>query len=241
MKKSVLITVLLLILSYGGYAVAVSFDKEIRNDIKSQLEWDLRVDADKINVKVNSGKVTLKGTVDSYRAFQAAEEDAWDVTGVITVDNDLIIKYPSTVKFPSDREIKTNIENMLLWNNNLDSTDIKVRVDNGIVTLRGSVDSYWGKLKAEDIAEDANGILMVSNLLAVVPTNDYADEILAREIINAIDRNYHVSAESINVKVKNGVVAMSGTVPNWTAREAAYDAARYNPGVIDVKERIDIR
>jgi len=42
-----------------------------------------------------------------------------------------------------------------------------VKAKNGVITLTGSVDSYYEKARAEDITSRANGVLNVKNNLAV--------------------------------------------------------------------------
>jgi osmotically-inducible protein OsmY len=49
----------------------------------------------------------------------------------------------------------------------LDATDIEVRVNNGEVTLSGSVDSRWAKRIAEDVAESVSGVKDVDNNLRI--------------------------------------------------------------------------
>ena len=49
----------------------------------------------------------------------------------------------------------------------IDATDIDVSVDNGEVTLKGTVDSRYAKRKAEDLAEAVKGVRDVHNQLRV--------------------------------------------------------------------------
>jgi hypothetical protein len=54
-------------------------------------------------------------------------------------------------------------------------TDIRVSVENGIVTLEGSVDEYWKKGEAERIVRGARGVCHIVNKLAVVPARTVAE------------------------------------------------------------------
>ncbi len=214
---------------------------QITNDIKDQLVWDDQVISTDIQVEVSGdGKVTLKGSVPSFSARRAAEADAWSVLGVTSVDNQLSIEYPTTVSLPSDEEVQSNIENVLLWNASIDSAEIGVSVIAGIVTLKGTVDSFWAKLKAEDLASDVVGVLSVVNNLAVVLTESYVDKDIAQDIVDSLERKASVNASDVDVIVENGKVTLSGAVPTFTAWSAAYDAARYTAGVIDVEDQLTI-
>jgi osmotically-inducible protein OsmY len=67
---------------------AAQSDAQIVTRIQRELEWSPFVDASRVRVQVHDGKATLTGTVDSWREFRAAGEDAFE-GGAISVDNQL--------------------------------------------------------------------------------------------------------------------------------------------------------
>jgi osmotically-inducible protein OsmY len=67
----------------------------------------------------------------------------------------------------SDERIREDINDRLTDDTDLDASDIEVSIENGVVTLRGSVDSHWDKRRAEDIAESVSGVIDVDNHLRV--------------------------------------------------------------------------
>jgi osmotically-inducible protein OsmY len=67
----------------------------------------------------------------------AASEDAWQITAVREVENQLKVVFQ--VEVPSDDEIKTNIEHAITSDNDLYPYDIQVDVVAGSVTLGGTV------------------------------------------------------------------------------------------------------
>lgn len=213
-------------------------DEQIKKDVVDQVYWDGRVDASKVNVDVRDGVVDLKGKVPDYSAFHAAEEDAWSIPKVIGVNNLLVVEYPGRVNIPSDEEIKKNINNMLLLNSYIDEANIDVSVQEGIVKLEGTVDSLWKKIRVEEIAYDMRGVLEVTNELAVVPTKDIVDQVIAEDIVRALERNAFVDADSVDVEVKNGKVTLSGEVTDWTAYRVAIDTARNTAGVTGINNNL---
>jgi len=64
-------------------------DQRIEEDVCDELTSDSFVDAHDVNVSVNSGVVTLSGTVPTRDMRRRAEEDADSVTGVNDIRNDL--------------------------------------------------------------------------------------------------------------------------------------------------------
>lgn len=222
-------------------AVATRSSEEIKKDAVDHLYWDSRVDASDIQVTVSDGIVTLSGTVPAYSNRQAAESDIWAVAGVKGVDNRLTIQYPPGVTVPADAELESHIENMLLWQPDIDSRDINVTVASGHVTLRGTVDAFWKKIIAEEIATSLTGVVDLTNELAVVPSRRVEDKEIAADITNALERNTNIDVNMVEVQVAGGVVTLSGSVGDLAALRAAYDCARYTPGVINVINRLAIR
>jgi osmotically-inducible protein OsmY len=77
---------------YGPCAAqAPPSDTELADEIKNKLVWDPWVDANRVQVEVNQGVVTLTGNVPSIFEKRAAGDDAWDTPGTLDVHNDLMI------------------------------------------------------------------------------------------------------------------------------------------------------
>jgi hypothetical protein len=67
-------------------------DEEIRADVEEALFYDTWVDADRIQVEVEDGVVTLRGTLASFDEIRYATDDAWDVDGVRGVRTELEVE-----------------------------------------------------------------------------------------------------------------------------------------------------
>lgn len=83
-------------------------DKELGTRVKDQILWDGRVPAAEVDITIEDSKAILRGTVPSYRAKMAAAEDAWVVSGIQKVDNQLKVKYPPAITVPPDSEIASS-------------------------------------------------------------------------------------------------------------------------------------
>lgn len=212
-------------------------DELMDKEIVDQLFWDVRVNAADVAVTVEDGCVTLSGKVPSVHTKYVAAEDAYSVNGVKSVKNFLTVEYP---KIPTDKDMKEGVEDTLGWDFDLDARKITVSVHNGKVKLLGTVDEYWKKLLAEDDAFRINGVTDIRNELAIVSTGKWSDEMIAKDIEEALRRNASVEVNDINVKVAKGNVTLSGMVPNWFARTAANSSALYSTGVKSVDNIITI-
>lgn len=213
-------------------------DERIKTDVVDQMAWDNRIDASNISVRVDGGRVELDGTVPRTWARWAAEDDAWVVEGVTDVENRLQLEFPATVTAPSDTDIEADVRQSLALSPALDGNEIDVSASGGLVTLEGSVDALWKKVQAEKKAMDVRGVVGIINKVTVVPTESLADEIIAKDVVDAVDRNLSVRAEDVDVTVSNGRVTLNGTVPSTVAKTAAYNSALFTSGVTAVEDRL---
>lgn len=208
----------------------------IKQDIIDQLTWDNRIDANDVYVSVRDGVVILQGTVPSYAAKVAAEKDAYQVDGVNRVENELKVEFPPETERPDDQEITENIEKKLIWNSQVNSANISVQTVDGVVSLTGSVDSFWEKIMAEDIAQYTHGVTDVINRLLVSVTKSVLDIDIEKDIKNTYKRSGLLAGneDDLTVSVTNGIVRLSGVVPSYPAKRQAYNIAKYTSGVVDV-------
>jgi osmotically-inducible protein OsmY len=72
---------------------AETHDTIEKKDIQAALTRNWSINEQEINVNVLGNKVTLNGTVDSYYQRDEAGRIAWNAPGVISVDNELVVKF----------------------------------------------------------------------------------------------------------------------------------------------------
>jgi osmotically-inducible protein OsmY len=212
-------------------------DEDIDKQIIDELFWDNSVNVADVAVTVQEGVVTLEGTVPSYRAKVTATDDAYDVTGVILVDNRIKVEYSEPL---TDSEIKQNIENALSWDFDLDSQKIRVTVNNGEAKLLGTVDAYWKKMTSETDVSKVRGVRSIKNEIAIVPTNERQDELIAKDVEEALRRKWLVDVNDVDVRVEHGNVTLTGDVPSRFARIEADEAAFFTDGVMEVDNKLAI-
>ncbi len=215
-------------------------DELIKQNIVDHLIWDDSIDANKIHVSVEKGVAKLTGDVHSFAVKKAAEKDALQVIGVNKVENYLTVIIPRGIPDTNDVLIKSSIENKFLWNSSLNSSNINVEVDNGNVTLLGSVDTFWEKKLAEDIALESKGVILVKNSLTVKLSKSIIDAGIEEDIKKAFARNILIEEDKIDVSVNEGIVHLIGIVPFYAMKKEALDIAMYTGGVIDVRDEITI-
>lgn len=213
-------------------------DEQIKKDVVDELYWDDRVDASKVNVEVSNGTVTLRGEVPTYFASTAAHDAALGMLGVVNVRNQLAVRYPAGVSVPTDEELETELRRKLAWNPDIDVLDTEIEVSAGVVTLHGTVDAYWKKLYAEELVASEPGVIFINNHLAITPEKDIIDQDIANDIVRSLEARSAVYADDVTVRVRNGHVTLTGTVPTWASRQSAHDAAAFTAGVVNVENRL---
>jgi osmotically-inducible protein OsmY len=223
-------------------------DFEIEKEVEQALHHDVRVDDALIEVDVNKGKVKLSGTIGSAAEKSQVVLDSW-VSGVVAVnDEDLKVRYwardenirKDKYVQKSDQEIKEAIEDAFLYDPRVYSFKPNVKVDNGVVTLTGTVDNLKAKKAAENDAENVVGVFSVKNYINVRPANIPGDEELESDITAALIRNPYVDKYEIDVDVNNGVVTLKGDVDSHSEKYQAEDLAERTQGAVAVKNRINV-
>jgi len=141
----------------------------------------------------------------------------------------------------TDLELKKAVESELNFEPSINAAEIGVAAKDGIITLSGSVPSYWEKMAAERAAARVSGVKAVVNEVEVhLPgSSERTDEDIARAALNALQWNVLIPSDRITVKVSKGWVTLEGMV-DWqfqkTAAEKAVRKLIGVKGVIDLME-----
>ncbi len=211
-----------------------------KQEVIDQLTWDNSINANEVIVKVFDGTVQLEGAVPNYVSKVTAAMDAYLVPGVKHVDNFLDVKYPPTTSLPDDAQITNNVSNILMWNSSLTSANIEVETNSRMVTLKGSVPTFWEKHKAEDLANESFGVMGVINLLDVHLAEETTDDHIKSQITDYFKKSILIDENKIDVSVKNGQVTLTGIVSGYIIKREAVRSAIYTKGVVEVIDEITI-
>ncbi len=100
------------------------------------------------------------------------------------------------------------------------SDEVKIKANDGVVTLTGTVQDKDDRALAEDTVENLPGVVSVDNQIEVKTTYpEHSDEWIAMKVRGELLVKAHVSAASTTVDVKDGVVTLNGTVQNRAQKD----------------------
>lgn len=213
-------------------------DRELQQDVLNALEREPSVNATEIGVTVDDGVVALRGDVGSHTAKQTAERVASKVYGVKAVANELNVRLISGYE-RTDTEIAEAAVAALAWNTLVPPNRVTVVVDDGWITLGGSLDSYHQSTAAERAVRDLTGVKGVSNAIVIQPPDvPVSTSDVAARIEAAFRRSAEMDARRISVTAQEGKVTLTGNVRSSAERQEAERAAWAAAGVTQVEDRI---
>ena len=156
-------------------------------------------------------------------------------------------KAPSEHVVREDQMVRQMVVQQLHENARTSQAPLWVKVENGIVTLAGSVNSYPVKLTAREIAYHVPGVVDVLDNIEVrrsngrfLPDQFPADIEITHAVHEALMWDALVPARDIRCVVANGWVTLTGTVPTANDRNEAERAAGYIRGVRGIVDHLRV-
>jgi len=119
--------------------------------------------------------------------------------------------------------------------------DVKASVEDGVVTLTGTVPLYIDKLDLDRKAHNIDHVQGVRNQIEV--SGNISDAELQKKLAEklAYDRiGYGIMFNSLNLAVHNGIVTVGGNVHDYPSRDSALAIVETQPGVKGVIDNIEV-
>lgn len=152
-------------------------DATITAAVKSKIFWSKLSSSTSTEVETNNGKVTLSGSVADQKTKKSLETLAYNTKGVLSVDNKLMVDNNMKDNNSNDQAsadaksgnvitdswITTKVKSTYLYSSNVESSDISVTTEAGVVTLNGKVKSGAEQALAIELAQNIRGVVSVES------------------------------------------------------------------------------
>lgn len=212
-------------------------DKNLQKDVQDALKWEPQLNATEIGVIAKDGIITLTGSVEHYYKKNEAENTTKKISGVKAIVEKIDI-IPTNSNLITDTIIAERILKVFKFHFSIPDEKIKIKVENGWVTLFGNVNWNYQKEAAKKAVTQLNGIKGITNLIKT--NSDRNDEVNKARIEKAIYNNAALADSHIDVSVKNNDVKLSGLVNSFFEKEEAERVACKTPGIWSVDNQIDV-
>ncbi|SEW14933.1 Osmotically-inducible protein OsmY, contains BON domain [Chryseobacterium wanjuense] len=209
---------------------------ELQRDVQKALQWEPLLHSAEIGVTAKDGIVSLTGVVDSYAKKMEAENAAKRVSGLKALVENIEVKFPNSL-YKTDAEVAKEVLNALKANYSIPDDNIKVKVEDGKVTLEGELPWNYQKEEAGQAIKYLIGVKGVINNIKIKSEVD--DEIQKKDIEDALRRST-IDDSEIKVSVSGTTVTLTGTANSWYQKEEAGRIAWKTPGIWNVRNELEI-
>lgn len=241
---------------------------------KIQAQYFVNPEIKPWNIDVTTtsdGIVTLQGEVEEHADKAAAVRIARATEGVTQVEDQLRVlgEGEQTPQGTSGETMSVNRPDMWLtakvqakyfMDDEVKGRDINVETQNGVVTLKGTVESEAERRQAVALARSTDGVREVHDQLEVQPAAEEAtgtagggaeqdrrstgvtvdDTWITTKIQSKYFLDPDVKGHDVNVDAQNGVVTLSGAVESERQKQVALDIARQTEGVARVVDKLSV-
>ncbi|MBA2113851.1 BON domain-containing protein [Bremerella alba] len=223
-------------------------DEKIRKNVVRALENNPVTEAYEVEVSVAKGAVVLRGKVQSYREKEIVLRVVKRVIGVQEVEEELTV---DLVDDRSDTELLTEIEAVLRWDPYVDEMYVHVSVDDGTVTLSGTVGTLAEKVRARSAAW-LPGVTAVKATALEVKQWANDEDVRAKRFVNkssdqlmkdakhALRLDPRVFGFDIDVEMSGSSAVLSGEVATVQAKIAAGEDVENVVGIHSVTNNVKV-
>ena len=143
------------------------------------------------------------------------------------------------VRTLTDRVIMLAIEKELLASQAVDSHLIDVRVEDGIVTLSGSISNLLANQIAIGLAQRVRGVMSVVDQIEVNPL-ERSDGDLQKDIQAALAADPATRKLKPKVEVTDAVATLTGEVPSYGKKTLASRVTSAVKGIVELNNNLEI-
>ncbi len=221
----------------GGGRYDDQIQQQVIKTLSSKDKWK------QITAKTEDGIVLLEGSVQVYIDKADAGRKVGKIDHVDGVRNHVTVTSSA-----SDADLQTKLSDKLSFDRvgqGITFNALTLKVENGVVTVGGSVIDYPSRDSAVAIVETTPGVKDVVDEVNVLPASPFDDDLrirVARAIYGypAMRKYSMVPQRPIRIVVENGHVTLLGVVDSKMDSQIAETQAKSVPNVFSVDNQLMI-
>lgn len=148
---------------------------------------------------------------------------------------------PALAQGANDAQLQTDVQHQL---NKKEFKDVQAQVQNGVVTLSGTVNSLADKLDAQKRVEKTHEASSINNQITVKGAGEVPDQELyaklAKKLAYLREGYPSFPFDAITLQVHNGVVELGGEVVDPVDKDDAISTVTNTPGVRDLIDHLKV-
>ena len=212
-------------------------NEDLARDVTAAIKWEPLMSGNGIGVTALDGVVTLTGVVDGYLKKYKAEDIAKSIAGAKAVVEHIKVKFNNGDE-KSDSAIAVEILNALKADLQVPHDRIKVRVEDGRVTVEGDLAWNFQKRDVSAAIRCIEGMKVFTNNIVIKPESQ--DEIEQEAVLRALRRSSFLAGQDIDVYVTENNVTLNGVVSSCFQKDEAERIAWGTPGIATLKNELSI-
>ena len=231
----------------NGGLFASDTDDRIESAAKSSYVFKTYLADDSVKLDAKDGRVTLTGSVKDESHKLLAQETVAGLPGVTGVDNQIKLKDQQPEN--SDAWLALKVKSALAFHKGVSAYATEVKVNEGVVTLKGEASSEAQRDLAKAYAEDIDGVKGVVNEMKVAPEKakhpkpseeSVDDASINAQVRVALLTHRSTRASRITVSTHEGVVTLKGVAKNEAEKTLVSKLVDDIHGVKDIVNEIEV-
>jgi len=213
-------------------------DDLIQQAVERVLRYDLRVFAMDVDVAVRDGVAELSGFVENLPMKRMAIGLTETRKGVRAIVDRMEVRGVRR----DDEAIQQSLDRALSFQGATFGVGVEPLVNDGVVRLHGTVDSFGMSDLVERTAESIVGVRGIVNMLHVEADDDRDDAELRRHIDLALAQDPWVDSGLVTIAVEDGDVKIAGLIDSLAEKRRLRETIGGIPGVTAIDDdQLDIK
>jgi len=192
---------------------AVKADNALARSVRAHLRVLSNMNTHDINISVIDGIVSLSGNVQSLKQTEDLKELILHIPGVKGINMYMINVLHSGI---SDKALSKRVTNLIRDTELVDETTVPITVENGFVTIAGSMSGKNELNALIAFITNIKGIRGIKNLTTISKKQTIEDHAIAKKLNKSISAIFPDT--KVSIKCFGGIAVLKGSVKDMKTK-----------------------